>query len=367
VKEALEDITSPALSMLVEAANAKAGYRKTVVVPAPGEEVNWLVDVLASHALHDDSRVQQIIHRLKDRLRDSVVREAINKLYEEVEVFADKPPAFQEVASSDDAHPEPVEAAPVAVVDLSVYGIISAPEEAALAHLARVDDALRTVTHQGLVAIVSETPATKEAQAVVLGQMTRAGHIMLPVRVGMVLQGEQQVADMLSTHYLILDRALSYLRNEREWVVQVYCDRAVLLRAVLESDRRFESMVDSMVMTLHERATSVPKIQINSWAEAAIEVTDSPPEAVLVNIIENCQKHTHQVLSKAADDNVIHRSAGDGVMILEAAYLVPPDREDVFRLVLEGLGDKYKSLGFMYRSDGPHIPTHFAFRNRPIF
>lgn len=273
---------------------------------------------------------------------------------------------------SNPAHTQPVES-----TGFYLYGIMSVQGAEALSELPAhgIDQAhpIFLVKFQELMAIASRvalehfgeqamrnniknTQWLRErvrAHASIMEQFKVTG-TLIPMRFGTVLNDEQGIRDLLNDRYHQYIEMLNQLDGRQEWGLRMYLDRAQLSGRVSQSDRQIEDSLDQISKG------------VARFVRDEMTKMDNLDEGELVELLtENCIKRSHDALLKYAENGLFkplksQAVYGPGEMILNAAYLVPVEREAGFREEVEQITATYSPMGFTFELTGPWPPYHFV-------
>jgi hypothetical protein len=234
-----------------------------------------------------------------------------------------------------------------------VYGVAPDADKDAVA-VAGVEDAgVRTVSHRGLAALVSDLEgdvltAAKEVRAHwrVLEEASEKATV-LPVRFGTVMAGEDAVrSQLLEPNAERLADLLSELAGKVQLAVKADYDHDRLLREVVEGSPH--------VAALRERLKGLPE-------EAGYYDRIRLGELVSAEIEQRRQADTGLALERLAPLAIAAReeALGTAEAAFNLAFLVERDRVDGFSAAVRKLADEAGDR-LRFRYVGPLPPYSFA-------
>ncbi|NND72701.1 MAG: GvpL/GvpF family gas vesicle protein [Rhodothermales bacterium] len=177
---------------------------------------------------------------------------------------------------------------------------------------------------------------------------------IIPMRFCTVYRNEKEVIQLLERNEDHYQTVLQKIEGKQEWSVRIYRDEEKLAAKVAESDRLVESSLGSIsigvVDFVKEEMERLNKID----GEQAIELMS-----------QHCSSRSHASLMECATDGLFKPSMDDrgqskDNIVLNAAYLVPIEKQDLLRDEISRLGSEYSELGFRFEIHGPWPPYHFV-------
>jgi hypothetical protein len=234
-----------------------------------------------------------------------------------------------------------------------VYAVLSASEQANVS-VAGVEEApVRTIEHAGLAALVSdleadELSAAREVRAHwrVLEQASE-GATVVPVRFGMVLEGDRAVREqLLEPNADRLTELLRELTGRLQLSVSGDYDEERLLHGVVRSSPQVAALRER-VRELPESATYYDRIKLGEWVAAEVARHREEDTALVLARLE-------PFAVSARPEDVSSPAAA-----FKLAFLVDKDKLDRFS---EAVGRLREELGdrIELRYVGPLPPYTFA-------
>lgn len=193
------------------------------------------------------------------------------------------------------------------------------------------------------------TPRAVSHDVVVTWASDRGPVVPLPMWV--MFAGTSGIASMLATRASLLQRGLESVAGAREYAVRIAGDRQALAAAA--------TSLDPALAALEQQAAGATPGQAyllrRKLAAARKDVARDVATRVATDV--------HRALAAAARTSVLRSGATTGdhpSLMLDAAYLVPDDNYDHFRLVLTQLIERYGTSGCRFDFTGPWPPYHFV-------
>jgi hypothetical protein len=222
-------------------------------------------------------------------------------------------------------------------------------------------EAVRAITHAGLVAYVSTVPLDRFGEEPLrrsmedldwLSETARAHHHVVeavarttptaPVRLVTVYSGEDQIRELLDRRHDDFTATLARITGRQEWGVKAYVDPTAPPSA--EGGEKEEAATSPGLAYLKKRQASL-RSREEVWRQAAVR-----------------GEQIHDVLKSMAVASQRHRpqdsqlSGREEWMILNGAYLVDLDRGAEFARLVDGL----RGEGIDVQLTGPWAPYSFA-------
>ncbi|MBS1882806.1 MAG: GvpL/GvpF family gas vesicle protein [Actinobacteria bacterium] len=252
-----------------------------------------------------------------------------------------------------------------------VYGVVRAGtllpgDLAGIEPISRV----RLIECRGLAALVSEVPlstfddtslrenlddvAWLEEKARTHEEVLEAAlaaTAVVPLRLGTVFAGEEQVREMLSREYGALLDALERLAGRAEWGLKAYVDREGLEREALRRARRTEADADQGAAGTAYMNHRRREAEAREGAEA---------------IADEWAWEIHHRLAAVADEALLNPlqlpelSGHQGKMLLNGVYLIADEGASDFRSAVRVLAEGFDRRGVEVVLTGPWPAYNFV-------
>lgn len=202
------------------------------------------------------------------------------------------------------------------------------------------DQSLRAVGYKDFQAIVSEVDTQKAKQATRENLMKHAEvqeaimkrQQLLPVRFGLIPANESEIINgLLEPHYSEFKELFRKLNGKREVDVKLYLNEQSLLQNIVQTNEQIRQMRDQLSGKSDQSAYQ-ERIKLGEMVESLVSSTR-----------DEIKNDTLQCLSTVAEDHRENKLLTD-TMLLNAAFLVPNEKEEEFASKLKTLDDKYKGL-----------------------
>lgn len=253
--------------------------------------------------------------------------------------------------------PAPAEAAPrrrERTGGTYVYGVIEGLQldDPVKSTLGVAETDVYTVDYADIAAVVSVTPIfifdpTREhalAHEHVIETVMRK-HTILPMSFGTVFRSDEDVHALLRSVYPTLKRALKGVSGKAEFGLRVIWDRD---RIIEELKREHDD-----IRHFHQELAR-KRLQSSYFGRMQL---GRMIDQVLADLATGYARTIHEALSPLAEASRNNRPIGDK-MILNAAFLVPKDRETEFDAAVNCLAEKFgKHLHF--KTTGPWPAYNF--------
>jgi Gas vesicle synthesis protein GvpL/GvpF len=177
-------------------------------------------------------------------------------------------------------------------------------------------------------------------QEVVDRALTRGA--VVPFRLCTMFEDDARVREMLEQERSRLEATLDRLRGAAEWGVKAYRERLTQTAQTPTAG----SGTEWLQRKRDDRAA----------AEAAQTATDEHIASIHTQLAEHARA---AALARPHDRRL---SGDEREMLLNGAYLVPLDRAEGFRAVVDELGHRHASHGLRLELTGPWAPYHFVAR-----
>ena len=180
---------------------------------------------------------------------------------------------------------------------------------------------------------------------------------VVPLPMFSLFSGPDAVRSMLRDRAPQLASALARVARGREYALRVYRVDAELLAVIATLSPRLEDLASSAASASPgQRYLLERKLEAQKRGELR-NVT----KEIVDEIEESLSKHALETLRspipRAADAEQL---GSRGTMVLNAAFLVSPDRLDAFQRTLTSLIDRRGGQGFRFDFTGPWPPYHFT-------
>jgi hypothetical protein len=218
--------------------------------------------------------------------------------------------------------------------------------------------AVRGVRHAELTALVSEVPA----------QRFRSGALEAE------LEDLDRLEGLARAHEAVLAASLEAGPVVPFRLCTIYSDDDALGSALRERHaelagtlRRVTGMAEWSVKILHRPSATSPPAAADSGADYLARKRNAREEAAAVaDAATGAAGAVHDRLAELATEAMLDRpqdrrlSGHDGEMVLNASYLVPDERADVFRAAVEELAERYEPEHLHFQLAGPWPAHHFS-------
>ncbi|MGY1640185.1 GvpL/GvpF family gas vesicle protein [Geodermatophilus sp. SYSU D00703] len=164
---------------------------------------------------------------------------------------------------------------------------------------------------------------------------------VLPLRFGTVVQDEDGARRLLDAHGAAARRLLARIADAREWGVR-------LLRTLEPEPALTRSRGDD------ERASATGTEYLARRREALAQRDEAERAAA------QAAERLDEVLVPHVREAMRRGGSTGSSLLLDAAYLVTPDREEAFRAAVAGLAEELRPEGLDVEVTGPWPPYSFA-------
>ena len=268
-----------------------------------------------------------------------------------------KPAAPAARARAVEAPSSPVDAAPAPrLADTRgkyVYCIIGAQESLRFGSIGIGAEPaeVHTVNFREIAAVVSDTPievhdptrenvlAHERVNETVMRQ-----HTVIPMSFGTMFKTRDDTIELLRSAYEAFHDVLVKMEDKLEFGLKILWERDVILREIENEDddvRRLKNEISSQ-----KGSTYFARVQYGRLVDSALQARS---ERYVADIFEQLRETS--VASRA------NKPIGDK-MIMNAAFLVPRDKEAAFDAKVKEIGAEYDNLTFKYT--GPWPPYNFV-------
>lgn len=222
------------------------------------------------------------------------------------------------------------------------FGPIGIGEEPSPVYTVRCDD-LSAIVSDAPLGVFDPTRDNVLAHQRVNETVMRE-HTVLPMSFGTVFKTRDDVATFLKSAYRAFSDVLDKMENKLEFGLKVIWDREAVIRAIEEEDEDIHRLKNEIAA--QKGSTYFARMQYGRLIDSALQ---SRLERYVSEIFDRLRN-----VSVAARAN---KPIGDR-MILNAAFLVTRDTEDVFDARVKELGATHDKLTFKYT--GPWPPYNFV-------
>lgn len=265
--------------------------------------------------------------------------------------------------------------APVSKSIWYVYGIVSAEMPETTLPVGLDDTGVSLERHDGIAALVSVLDGDRYAPAAL---ETNSGDVewlspravahdrvltwasdhgaVVPLPMFSLFSGPHAVRTMLRERASQLSSTLASVARGREYALRVYRVDAELLGAVTSLSPRLSELVKTAESAspgqrylLERKLDSEKKIELRSLSRQIVE-----------EILGELAPHALQVVRSPIPRAADAETATSGTMVLNAAFLVAPNRFDALQRALTSLVARHGAHGFRFDFTGPWPPYHFV-------
>ncbi len=177
---------------------------------------------------------------------------------------------------------------------------------------------------------------------------------VIPMPMFSLFTGSPAVQRMLRERSGQLAEALRHVARGREYALRVYRVDAELMDAMTTLNPRLaELAVKAAAASPGQRYLLERKLDDEKRSEmrgVTIEVADAIVGALSADALDTVKSAVPRVTD----------AAGRGTMVLNAAFLVEPERLTAFQRTLTSLVEQHGARGFRFDFTGPWPPYHFA-------
>lgn len=210
---------------------------------------------------------------------------------------------------------------------------------------------VRTVNHQDLAAVVSDTPlkvydATRENVLAheSVNEAVMKSHTVIPMSFGTVFRTREDILELLRSAYDAFHDVLMKMEDKLEFGLKVLWEPQEIIRQIESEEddiRRLKKELSSQ-----KGSTYFARVQYDRLVAAALE--------------SRSERYVKSIMDELAEVSVSSRwnkPIGDK-MIMNTAFLVARDKESAFDAKVKEIGAQYNKLNFRYT--GPWPPYNFV-------
>ena len=208
-----------------------------------------------------------------------------------------------------------------------------------------------TVHYKNLAAVVSDAPlevldSTRENVLAHerVNETVMREHTVIPMSFGTIFKTREDIVELLRSAYDAFLDVLSKMQDKLEFGLKVLWESQEIVRVIEQEEediRRLKTELSSQ-----KGSTYFARVQYDRLVAAALEARS--------------ERFVKSIMDELSDVSVASRwnkPIGDK-MILNAAFLVPRDKEGVFDAKMKEIGVRYSKLNFRYT--GPWPPYNFV-------
>jgi hypothetical protein len=235
-----------------------------------------------------------------------------------------------------------------------VYGVVPAREEPHVRTEGVAGGPVTLVAEDRLAALTSDVPGTElrsgreelTTHARILEEALEGG-VVLPMRFGIVMEGEESVRrDLLARHHDELLAQIEELEGKVELNVKGIYEEDVLMREVIESDTEIARLRESL-QGQPEDATYYERIRLGEMVAEAVDARrNQDSERILARL-------SPLAISVDRGDPVHER------MAINASFLVEQSKVDAFDEAVDQLGGE-EAGRIRFKYTGPLPPHSFV-------
>jgi hypothetical protein len=183
---------------------------------------------------------------------------------------------------------------------------------------------------------------------------------VVPLPMFSLFSGQQAVRAMLSERSSQLTSALTRVALGREYALRVYRVDAELLGAATSLSPRLSELAKTAEAAspgqrylLERKLDGEKKIELRSLSQRIVD-----------DIVRELEPHAARMVRSPIPRAGDAETATRGTMVLNAAFLVAPDRFEALQEALSSLVARHGAHGFRFDFTGPWPPYHFV--NEPV-
>jgi hypothetical protein len=210
---------------------------------------------------------------------------------------------------------------------------------------------VHTVHYRDIAAVVSDTPMVVQdpTRDNVLAhqrvnETVMREHTVIPMSFGTVFKTDDDIIELLRSAYDAFRDVLTKMQDKFEFGLKVLWDRDQIIRELEEEDEDIRHLKGEI--SSQKGSTYFARMQYGRMIDAALQARS--------------ERYVMEIFEALRDVSVASRSnkpIGDR-MIMNAAFLVGRDTEDVFDGRVKDIGQRYDKLTFKYT--GPWPPYNFV-------
>jgi gas vesicle protein GvpL/GvpF len=210
---------------------------------------------------------------------------------------------------------------------------------------------VHTVNYRDIAAVVSDTPlevydATRENVLAHerVNETVMREYTVIPMSFGTVFKTREDIIELLRGAYDAFRDVLGKMQDKLEFGLKVLWDRDAAVREIERDDddvRRLKKEIAAQ-----KGSTYFARVQYGRLVDQALSARS--------------ERYVNEIFTELRDVSVASRAnkpIGDK-MIMNAAFLVPRDKEEAFDRRVKAIGGRYEQLTFKYT--GPWPPYNFV-------
>jgi hypothetical protein len=208
-----------------------------------------------------------------------------------------------------------------------------------------------TVTYRDMAAVVSDVPiapldSTREHVLAHerVNETVMRDRTVLPMSFGTIFKTSDDIVELLRSAYDAFTDVLEKMRDKLEYGLKVLWDRDEIVRAIEQEDEDIHRLKSEIAS--QKGSTYFARMQYGRLIDAALQ--------------QRSERYVAEFLYRLRSVSVasrVNRAIGDR-MIMNAAFLVQRDQEQVFDEQIKQIAATFESLTFRYT--GPWPPYNFV-------
>jgi hypothetical protein len=210
-----------------------------------------------------------------------------------------------------------------------------------------------TVHHEGLAAVVSDTPIriydpTRENVLAheFVNETVMREFTVIPMSFGTLFRTEEDIVELLKSTYQAFDDVLEKMKDKIEFGLKVLWDRERVIGMIETENEEIRHLKEEIGRNA-QSSTYFARMQLGRLVEAALEDAGN-----------GFVREIHEALRPAAVASRSNKPIGDR-MILNAAFLVERDQEKAFDEGVKAVSRKYENV-LTFKYTGPWPPYNFV-------
>ena len=215
------------------------------------------------------------------------------------------------------------------------------------------DSRVYTVNHEGLAAVVSDTPIviydpTRENVLAheFVNETVMREFTVIPMSFGTVFRSEEDVVQLLRSTYDAFSDVLQKMKGKIEFGVQIRWDRDRVVESIEADHDEIRKLKEEITRNVAS-STYFARMQLGRLIEAALEESAGRFAATV-----------HEELKPVCVASRSNKVIGDR-MILNAAFLVDRSGEKAFDEAVKELSRRYEQM-LTFKYTGPWPPYNFV-------